>query len=90
MRREVERPPVGVGQAGAGEGGGEKVADGAAADPAVLGGPPALEEDNPVARTRRSAAAQAKASHQHDPAGQPYRSFRGMLEHLATRTATPS
>ena len=30
--------------------------------------------------------AQAKASGQHDPAGQPYRSFRGLLEHLATLT----
>jgi hypothetical protein len=39
---------------------------------------------NPVAPARRSAAAQAKASHQHDPAGRPYRSFRGLLEHLAT------
>ena len=39
---------------------------------------------NPVAPARRSAAAQAKASGQHDPAGQPYRSFRGLLEHLAT------
>jgi hypothetical protein len=39
---------------------------------------------NPVAPARRSAAAQAKASHQHDPAGHPYRSFRGLLEHLAT------
>ena len=33
-----------------------------------------------------SAAAQAKASGQHDPAGQPYRSFRGLMEHLATLT----
>ena len=41
---------------------------------------------NPVAPARRSAAAQAKASCQHDPAGQPYRSFRGLLEHLATLT----
>jgi hypothetical protein len=41
---------------------------------------------NPVAPARRSAAAQAKASYQHDPAGQPYRSFRGLLEHLATLT----
>jgi hypothetical protein len=41
---------------------------------------------NPVAPARRSAAAQAKASHQHDPAGRPYRSFRGLLEHLATLT----
>ena len=46
--------------------------------------PPA--PDNPVALARRSARAQAKASHQHDPAGQPYRSFRGLLEHLATLT----
>jgi len=41
---------------------------------------------NPVAPARRSAAAQAKASAQRDPAGQPYRSFRGLLEHLATLT----
>ncbi len=44
------------------------------------------EPGNPVAPARRSAAAQAKASYQHDPAGQPYRSFRGLLEHLATLT----
>jgi hypothetical protein len=47
-------------------------------------GPPA--PDNPVAPSRRSAAAQAKASRQHDPAGRPYRGFRGLLEHLATLT----
>jgi hypothetical protein len=41
---------------------------------------------NPVAPARRSAAAQAKASCQHDPAGQPYYSFRGLLDHLATLT----
>ena len=41
---------------------------------------------NPVAPARRSAAAQAKASYQHDPAGQPYRSFRSLLDHLATLT----
>jgi hypothetical protein len=41
---------------------------------------------NPVAPARRSAAAQAKASAQHDPAGQPCRSFRGLLDHLATLT----
>jgi hypothetical protein len=41
-------------------------------------------QDNPVAPARRSAAAQAKASARHDPAGRPYRSFRGLLEHLAT------
>ncbi len=43
-------------------------------------------QDNPVGPARRSAAAQAKASYQHDPAGQPYYSFRGLLEHLATLT----
>jgi hypothetical protein len=41
---------------------------------------------NPVAPARRSPAAQAKASYQHGPAGQPYYSFRGLLEHLATLT----
>jgi hypothetical protein len=46
--------------------------------------PPA--RDNPVAPARRSPGAQAKASSQHDPAGRPYRSFRGLLEHLATLT----
>jgi hypothetical protein len=45
-----------------------------------------LAPGNPVAPARRSAAAQAKASGQHDPAGRPYRSFRGLLEHLATLT----
>jgi hypothetical protein len=44
------------------------------------------QQENPVAPARRSAAAQAKASAQHDPAGRPYRSFRGLLEHLATLT----
>ena len=44
------------------------------------------EQDNPAAPASRSAAAQAKASYQHDPAGQPYRSFRGLLDHLATLT----
>jgi hypothetical protein len=39
---------------------------------------------NPVAPARRSAAAQAKASRQHDEYGHPYRSFRGLLTHLAT------
>jgi hypothetical protein len=43
-------------------------------------------QDNPVAPARRIAAAQAKASAQHDPAGQRYHSFRGLLEHLATLT----
>ena len=41
---------------------------------------------NPVAPARRSAAAQAKASCQYDQAGQPYYSFRGLIEHLATLT----
>jgi hypothetical protein len=44
--------------------------------------PPAA--GNPVAPARRSAAAQAKAAARRDPAGHPYRSFRGLLEHLAT------
>jgi hypothetical protein len=44
------------------------------------------QQDNPVAPARRSPAAQAKASRQHDPAGRPYRSFRGLLDHLATLT----
>jgi hypothetical protein len=44
------------------------------------------QQDNPVAPARRSAAAQAKASTQRDPAGQPYHSFRGLLEHLARLT----
>jgi hypothetical protein len=44
------------------------------------------QQDNPVAPARRSPAAQAKASAQHDPAGQRYHSFRGLLEHLATLT----
>ena len=44
------------------------------------------QQDNPAAPASRSAAAQAKASHQYDQAGQPYRSFRGLLEHLATLT----
>ena len=43
-------------------------------------------QDNPVTPARRSAAAQAKASGQYDPAGQPYRSFRSLIEHLATLT----
>ena len=42
------------------------------------------EPADPVAPARRSAAAQAKASRQHDQAGRPYRSFRGLLTHLAT------
>jgi hypothetical protein len=41
---------------------------------------------SPPAPARRSAAAQAKASHQNDQAGQPYHSFRGLRDHLATLT----
>ena len=41
---------------------------------------------SPVAPARRSAWVQAKASYHHDPADRPYRSFRGLLEHLATLT----
>jgi hypothetical protein len=41
---------------------------------------------DPVAPACRSAAAQAKASRQHDEYAQPYRSFRGLLGHLATLT----
>ena len=40
--------------------------------------------DNPVAPARRSTHAAAKASRQHDQHGQPLRSFRGLLAHLAT------
>jgi hypothetical protein len=46
--------------------------------------PPAPSD--PVAPAQRSAQAQAKASRQHDQAGRPYRSFRGLLAHLATLT----
>jgi hypothetical protein len=46
--------------------------------------PPA--QASPVAPARRSARAQAKASAQHDESGHPYRSFRGLLAHLATLT----
>ena len=42
--------------------------------------------DNPVAPAQRSGHAQAKASARHDPGGNPYRSFRGLLAHLATLT----
>jgi len=41
---------------------------------------------NPVAPAQRSTRAQTKASYQYDQAGQPYYSFRGLLEHLATLT----
>jgi hypothetical protein len=41
---------------------------------------------NPVAPPRRSARAHAKASFQRYELGRPYRSFRGLLAHLATLT----
>ncbi len=44
--------------------------------------PPAHAD--PVAPATRSAAAQAKASRQHAAAGQPVRSYQGLLAHLAT------
>ena len=42
--------------------------------------------DNPVAPAQRSPQAQAKASTQQDADGNPLRSFRGLLDHLATLT----
>ena len=55
--------------------------------PVFLAGRLVVGEGPPrTTQSRRPAAAQAKASCQHDPAGQPYRSFRGLLEHLATLT----
>ncbi len=42
--------------------------------------------DNPVAPARRSTAAQAKASTKHDDDGNSVRSFRDLLDHLATLT----
>ncbi len=41
---------------------------------------------DPVAPAKRSPHAQAKASRQHDETSRPYRSFRGLLDHLATLT----
>ncbi len=46
--------------------------------------PPA--RDNPVAPAQRSPQAHVKASTQRDDAGNPLRSFRGLLDHLATLT----
>ena len=39
-----------------------------------------------VTPAHRSPHAQAKASYHYDPAGRPYHTFRGLLEHLATLT----
>jgi Transposase DDE domain len=44
------------------------------------------QRDNPVAAAQRSAHADAKAAHKHNSAGNPLRSFRGLLDHLATLT----
>jgi hypothetical protein len=44
------------------------------------------QRDNPVAPAQRSPQAEAKASTQHDANGNPLRSFRGLLDHLATLT----
>ncbi len=44
------------------------------------------QRDNPVAPAQRSASADAKASTHHDQSGNPLRSFRGLLDHLATLT----
>jgi Transposase DDE domain len=44
------------------------------------------QRDNPVAPAQRSSGADTKASTQHDPEGNPLRSFRGLLDHLATLT----
>jgi hypothetical protein len=46
--------------------------------------PPRRED--PVAPAQRSTHANAKAGFQHDPFGNPYRSFRDVLDHLATLT----
>jgi hypothetical protein len=42
------------------------------------------DREDPVAPAQRSAAAEAKASRQRDEHGHPYRTFRGLLDHLAT------
>jgi hypothetical protein len=44
------------------------------------------ERDNPVAPAHRSDTADTKASHRDDPSGRPVRSFRSLLDHLATLT----
>jgi hypothetical protein len=44
------------------------------------------QRDNPVAAAQRSPQADAKASRKHDAHGNPLRSFRGLLDHLATLT----
>ncbi|WP_369737806.1 IS1634 family transposase [Mycobacterium servetii] len=44
------------------------------------------QRDNPVAPAQRSPHADAKATRKHDTHGNPLRSFRGLLDHLATLT----
>jgi hypothetical protein len=44
------------------------------------------QRGNPVAPARRSASAEAKASRKVTPGGRPVRSFRDLLDHLATLT----
>src|SRR6476660_6723154 len=44
------------------------------------------QRDNPVAAAQRSPEADAKASRKHHADGHPLRSFRGLLDHLATLT----
>lgn len=44
------------------------------------------EPVNPVAPAQRSRHADRKAHHQHDPAGNPYRAFGDLLDHLGTLT----
>ena len=44
------------------------------------------QRDNPVAAAQRSDHANTKAARKHDPAGNPLRSFRGLLDHLGTLT----
>jgi hypothetical protein len=46
--------------------------------------PPA--QANPVTPAKRSAAAEVKASRQHDEHGRPYLSYQGLLAHLSTLT----
>jgi hypothetical protein len=47
---------------------------------------PTTARSNPVTAATRSAAAARKASRHRDPHNQPVRSFRGLLDHLATLT----
>jgi Transposase DDE domain len=44
------------------------------------------QRENPVAAARRSPQAHAKTSRKHDADNNPLRSFRGLLDHLATLT----